>query len=85
MKQMINAIGAKLQEKGRCPYDSSCPFGRGNRCAADKLELGKKVQAIIDKINAQPNCMVTFNTMNPSPWECENVWTVRFVDPDEED
>jgi hypothetical protein len=80
-KHIIRAIGDSLLKTGKCPYDASCPFGRGNSCIAPEDELAKKIQAIKDKTNNEPNCFATEIMLDHSPWHCENLLIVRFVDP----
>lgn len=83
--RILKAIGENLMKAGQCPYNSSCPFGRGSRCVAPPDEVEARQQAIKHRINNTPFCFATEAVMDPSPWPCENIWTVRFVDPTAQD
>jgi hypothetical protein len=82
--RILKAIGESLLAAGKCPYDPSCPFGKGLKCNAPKEELEAKMQVITDGINYMPNQFASMYTTDAErPWHCDNIFIVEFVDPDE--
>jgi hypothetical protein len=83
-KHILFAIAEGLSEKGKCPYDSSCLYGRGSHCAAPDHELEDRIARIKAAINSELGCIAVENTLNPSAWHCDDVIIFKFVDPADE-
>jgi hypothetical protein len=79
---ILKAIGESLLAVGKCPYDPSCPYGKGLQCNAPKEELEAKMRVITNGINYLPNQFASQHTTDAQrPWGCDNIFIVRFVDP----
>jgi len=76
-KIFIQAIGNKLLKQGKCPFEAHCIYGAGNSCSAPNEELQNRLDQIFSDIRSEGGLPVQ-NTVNPSPWPCDDVMSFVF-------
>ena len=81
-RKILKLIADRLVGSGSCPADPYCLYAGTDRCMAPADALEAKLSRAEKAMREQTGGLVMRNMVKPSPWPCNDLIAVVFVDSD---
>ena len=80
---LLRIVAERLVALGECPANPDCSYSSSSGCFASGDALEEKMAQMETELLEETLGLTYRDTENPSPWPCEDIVLVVFVDPDD--